>query len=87
MDTVAGGKMTQTRAAPKPISVFEERIHAAQIGAANLASFIAADAAIRELLLYEAEMSQAGGGAPELYTGIEIHMKWSALDAFSVGDA
>ena len=79
--------MTQTRAAPKPISVFEERIHAAQIGAANLASFIAADAAIRELLLYEAEMSQAGGGAPELYTGIEIHMKWSALDAFSVGDA
>jgi hypothetical protein len=87
MDTVAGGKMTQTRAAPKLISVFEERIHAAQIGAANLASFIAADAAIRELLLYEAEMSQAGGGAPELYTGIEIHMKWSAMDAFSMGDA
>lgn len=79
--------MTQTRAAPKLISVFEERIHAAQIGAANMASFLAADAAINELLLYEAEMSQAGGGAPELYTGIEIHMKWSALDAFSVGDA
>jgi hypothetical protein len=52
-----------------------------------MASFLAADAAINELLLYEAEMSQAGGGAPELYTGIEIHMKWSALDAFSMGDA
>ena len=79
--------MTQTRPAYKPISIFEERIHSAQIGAANLASFIAADAAINELLLYEAEMSQAGGGAPELYTGIEIHMKWAGMEAFSVGEA
>jgi hypothetical protein len=82
-----GGKMTQTRPAPNLISIFEERIHAAQIGAANLASFIAADAAIRELMLYEAEMSQAGGGAPEFYTGIEINMKWAGLEAFALGEA
>ena len=79
--------MTQTRPTPKPISIFEERIHAAQIGAANLASFIAADAAIHELMLYEAEMSQAGGGAPEFYTGIEINMKWAGLSDFALGEA
>lgn len=79
--------MTQTRPAQKPISIFEERIHAAQIGAANLASFIAADAAIRELMLYEAEMTQAGGGAPELYTGIEINMRWAGMNDFALGEA
>jgi hypothetical protein len=79
--------MTQTRPAYKPISIFEERIQHAQMGAANMASFLAADAAINALLLYEAEMTQVGGGAPELYTGIEINMKWAGMDAFSVGDA
>jgi len=79
--------MTQTRPTPKLISVFEERIYAAQIGAANLASFVAADAAIRELMLYEAEMSQAGGGAPELYTGIEINMRWAGLSDCTLGEA
>ena len=79
--------MTQTRPTPKLISVFEERIYAAQMGAANLASSLAADAAIHELMLYEAEMSQAGGGAPEFYAGIEINMKWAGMDAFSLGEA
>mgnify|MGYP007086143004 CR=1 FL=1 len=79
--------MTQTRPAYKPISIFEERIQHAQMGAANLASFIAADAAINELMLYEAEMSQAGGGAPEFYTGIEINMKWAGMEAFALGEA
>jgi hypothetical protein len=79
--------MTQTRPAYKPISIFEERIQHAQMGAANMASFLAADAAINELLLYEAEMSQAGGGAPELYTGIEINMKWAGMEAFALGEA
>jgi hypothetical protein len=78
--------MTQAQAR-KPISVFEEHVFAAQTAAVNIASALAADVAINELMLYEAEMSQAGGGAPELYTGIEINMKWSNLSHFSLGDA
>lgn len=79
--------MTQDRPTHQPISIFEERIHAAQIGAANMASFVAGDHAIRELLAYEAEMSQASGGTPDFYTGIEINLKWSMLADLAVGDA
>lgn len=79
--------MTQTQPEYKPISIFEERILAAQNGAANLASSLAASQAINSLLLYEAEMTEAGGGAPELYTGIEINMKWAGLSDYSLGDA
>lgn len=87
MDTVLGGKMTQTRPAHQPISIFEERIQSAMMGAANMASFVAGNHAIRELLAYEAEMSQASGGTPDFYTGIEINLKWSMMADLAVGDA
>ena len=77
----AAGAMARTAA------IEAMSIQHAQMGAANMASFIAADAAINELLLYEAEMSQAGGGAPEFYTGIEINMKWAGMEAFALGEA
>lgn len=79
--------MTQSRPAHQPISIFEERIQSAMMGAANMASYMAGSNAIRELLLYEAEMSQASGGVPDIYTGIEINLKWSMLADLAVGDA
>jgi hypothetical protein len=79
--------MTQTRPTYNPISIFEERVHAAQTGAVNMASFIAASSAIKELMLYEAEMTDLGGGAPDIYACAEINMKWSTMSSFSLGDA
>ena len=79
--------MTQTRPTHQPISIFEERIQHAMMGAANMASYMAGDHAIRQLMAYEAEMSQASGGAPDIYTGIEINLKWSMLADLAVGDA
>jgi hypothetical protein len=78
--------MTQTRPAPQPISIFEERIQSAMMGAANMASYMAGHHAIHELIAYEAEMAQAGGGVPDFYTGIEINLKWSMLADLAVGD-
>jgi hypothetical protein len=52
-----------------------------------MASFVAGNHAIHELLAYEAEMSQASGGTPDFYTGIEINLKWSVLADLAVGDA
>ena len=79
--------MTQTRPTHQPISIFEESIQHAMMGAANMASYMAGSNAIRELLVYEAEMSHAGGGTPDFYTGIEINLKWSMLAELAVGDA
>ena len=87
MDTVLGGKMTQTRPAYQPISIFEERIQHAMMGAANMAAYVAGDHAILELIAYEAEMSQTSGGTPDLYTGIEINLKWFMLAELAVGEA
>lgn len=87
MDAVLGGKMTQTRPAYQPISIFEEHIQHAMMSAANMVSYVAGDHAIHELIAYEAETSQASGGTPDLYTGIEINLKWSMLAELAVGEA
>lgn len=79
--------MTQTRPTYQPISIFEERIHHAMMGAANMAAYVSGDNAIRALIAYEAELSHAGGGTPDFYTGIEINLKWSMLADLAVGDA
>jgi hypothetical protein len=82
-----GGNMTQIRPTYQPISIFEERILSAMGAAANLTTYMSGDNAIRALIAYEAEMSHAGGGTPDFYTGIEINLKWSMLADLAVGDA
>ena len=69
--------MTQTRPTHQPISIFEERIQAAMMGAANMASFVAGNHAIHELLAYEAEHRRAAG---PLYAGTNALVRFFTDD-------